>query len=263
MTSSVPVIPPEFLDRLSRIVSAEDKQMIESFIDHPRPMSIRITDSSVSLEDVIRDLKKVGYDLQRVPWMNEAILLSPPNRSLIHELESYVDGSLFIQSLSSMAAVEALEIEPGHDVLDCCAAPGGKTSLIRYRQCGQGILVANDLSRRRLQRLRSVLEQHRITDVDLQCQAAESPPRTSAHEHARRAPRVARARKNCEMDHHEDDQLAGYHRLGAGDKPLIRHQSQHVRCDASWTSSSTPRDALPLCSCRRPSPPPRARRQST
>ena len=174
MTSSVPVIPPEFLDRLSRIVSSEDQHAIESFIAQPRPMSIRVTDSSVSLDDTIQDLREIGYESQKIPWMNEALLLSPAKRSLIHELDSYQDGTLFIQSLSSMAAVEALEIHPGHDVLDCCAAPGGKTSLIRYRQGGRGILVANDLSRRRLQRLRSVLEQHRITDVDLQAQAAET-----------------------------------------------------------------------------------------
>ena len=73
-----------------------------------------------------------------------------------------------------MAAVVALDVQPGLDVLDCCAAPGGKTALVRMKQDGQGILVANDLSRNRIRKMERVLERLGVTGVDLHQQAAET-----------------------------------------------------------------------------------------
>ena len=174
VTSPASDLPPEFLKRLEHIVAPDDQNLIKSFMAQPRPMSIRLTDATLNIDEVSDALRDVGYEPSKIPWMPEALLLTPADRSLVREVDYYQRGSIFIQSLSSMAAVEAMQIQPGHDVLDCCAAPGGKTSLMRYRQKGKGILVANDLSRRRLQKLKSVLEQHRITRVDLQAQAAET-----------------------------------------------------------------------------------------
>ena len=106
--------------------------------------------------------------------MPEAMLLSPPDRRLIQETMIHGSGGMLIQSLSSMAAVEALDVMPGHDVLDCCAAPGGKASLIRFRQQGQGILVANDLSRRRIQKMQRLFGQIHVEGVDVHMQSAET-----------------------------------------------------------------------------------------
>ena len=43
-------------------------------------------------------------------------------------LDAYAQGKVYLQSLSSMLPPLALEPRPGADVLDMCAAPGGKTS---------------------------------------------------------------------------------------------------------------------------------------
>jgi 16S rRNA C967 or C1407 C5-methylase (RsmB/RsmF family) len=51
---------------------------------------------------------------------------------------------------SSGAAVYALLPEPGHAVLDLCAAPGGKTALIAELMACTGTLVAVDVSKDRL-----------------------------------------------------------------------------------------------------------------
>ena len=44
-----------------------------------------------------------------------------------------------------MAVVSLLDPQPGERVLDLCAAPGGKTTHIASRLCGQGLLVSNEI----------------------------------------------------------------------------------------------------------------------
>ena len=59
---------------------------------------------------------------------------------------------------ASITAAESLPIEKGDNVLDMCAAPGGKTLSIALRLDGEGHLVSNDRSPARRQRLKNVID---------------------------------------------------------------------------------------------------------
>ena len=55
-----------------------------------------------------------------------------------------------MQSLSSIMAIEKLAPEPGSKVLDMCAAPGGKTTLMAEIMENQGCITACDIHEHRL-----------------------------------------------------------------------------------------------------------------
>ncbi|MCF0214882.1 MAG: RNA methyltransferase [Fibrobacteraceae bacterium] len=59
---------------------------------------------------------------------------------------------------ASVFAAEALQVEPGMDVLDMCAAPGGKSLVLASMLKGEGSLQSNDRSPDRRLRLGRVLE---------------------------------------------------------------------------------------------------------
>ncbi len=77
------------------------------------------------------------------------------------------DGSLYIQGIASMAAVWALDPQPGEEVLDLAAAPGGKTSLIAACMNNQGRLAAVEPVRARFFRLKANLQRLGVRNAQL------------------------------------------------------------------------------------------------
>jgi len=61
---------------------------------------------------------------------------------------------------ASASVAHALGVKPGHDVLDLCAAPGGKSLVLACELDGDGRLVANERSATRRARLHRVLDGH-------------------------------------------------------------------------------------------------------
>ena len=167
-------MPEAFGRRLHRIVGAESTACILARISSPRPLAVRVHGDDADVRSVLEELDAGGFLPSPVEWCPRAFLLGGGDRSTVQELDSFRSGRLWIQSLSSMSAVTALEVQSGHDVLDLCAAPGSKTSMIGAAQHGQGILVANDRSRQRLFKLRATLERFGLDRVEITCAPGES-----------------------------------------------------------------------------------------
>ena len=54
-------------------------------------------------------------------------------------------GAYYIQEPSAMSVAEALSPKPGEQILDLCAAPGGKSTHLAGKMGGQGLLVCNEI----------------------------------------------------------------------------------------------------------------------
>jgi len=70
----------------------------------------------------------------------------------------HVLGYYYIQEISSMLSVIALDPKPGEFVLDMCAAPGSKTTQIAAAMENKGTIVANEVSLGRMRILFANME---------------------------------------------------------------------------------------------------------
>lgn len=91
----------------------------------------------------------------------ECVLLDAEGKRLEPKLDP-VSGlfDCYIMDPASIFAAAAVEPQAGDEILDLCAAPGGKSLVLAERLGETGVLVANEMSDRRRARLRAVLEDY-------------------------------------------------------------------------------------------------------
>ena len=76
-----------------------------------------------------------------MPWQKARC----ENETFMENLRAlHTSGRITRQEAASMMPVQALDVQPGHRVLDLCAAPGSKTTQIAEALDGSGLVVANE-----------------------------------------------------------------------------------------------------------------------
>ena len=89
--------------------------------------------------------------------------------------EGYRKGLFSIQGESSMLAAAAVGAKPGMQVLDACAAPGGKTCLIAETMQGTGRVYAWDLHEHRVELIRAAARRLELDNIRAQVRDAARP----------------------------------------------------------------------------------------
>jgi 16S rRNA C967 or C1407 C5-methylase (RsmB/RsmF family)/NOL1/NOP2/fmu family ribosome biogenesis protein len=98
----------------------------------------------------------LGIPPDPVPWCPEAWFL--PEGVRVGDTLAHAAGLGYVQEPSALAVAEALDVRPGQRVLDLAAAPGGKTTQVAGRLGDQGVVVANEVQRGRVQALADNLD---------------------------------------------------------------------------------------------------------
>lgn len=129
----------------------------EKLLVTPRRQSIRVNTLKSSADEVLPALQAAGWKGESYSWLPEGYTLAVPVEQ-IRDSRPVMDGQVFIQNAASWLPVLMLDAQPGEQVLDVCAAPGGKTSHIAAMSNNQARIWANDNSRPRLAKMQANLE---------------------------------------------------------------------------------------------------------
>ena len=84
-----------------------------------------------------------GVGVTAHPWLEDCLLLSATGD--LEKLDAYESGAFYIQDSAARMAVEAADVKPGSRVLDCCAAPGGKSFAAAIKMENRGELISCDI----------------------------------------------------------------------------------------------------------------------
>jgi NOL1/NOP2/sun family putative RNA methylase len=136
---SAPLLPSKFRERISRRLAGEAELLLNS-LEGQRTYGLRVNTLKLPLEHVRQVLP---FNLQGVPWCDSGFYYAADERPGLHPLHQA--GLYYIQEPSAMYVAEALDVHPGHHVLDLCASPGGKSTQITAKLRGRGFLLANEV----------------------------------------------------------------------------------------------------------------------
>jgi len=150
----------------------------DSFLEsHTRPLPnhLRVNRLKISPVALVGMLQEKGISLRAVgdedDSLYEAPRTLPPGKLL-----EYFLGYIHPQALTSCLASLVLAPRPNSLVLDLCAAPGGKTSHLAQLMGNTGIIVANELHRRRHAPLSHTLSRLGVLNAVLTAYPAQEFP---------------------------------------------------------------------------------------
>jgi 16S rRNA (cytosine967-C5)-methyltransferase len=142
-------------------------------VNNSRPKySVRITPGQ-DIEDLIMRLEDMGVVLNRSNYLPEEYLVVSSGLQSIINSGLLKEGKLQVQDEAAGMVVAMLSPQGGENILDCCAAPGGKTLFAAARMSGKGTIVALDSVDSRLGALRKASQHQGFGDM-ITCIAADA-----------------------------------------------------------------------------------------
>ncbi len=148
--------PREFVEELLRVLGpSQVEALLESMNkDH---YWLRVNTLKIDVDRALRNLEREGVKAEvdsEIPFVLRVVESKRP----LHHVESVKRGEVVIQDKASVISVLALSPEPGEVILDMCAAPGMKTSLIMQLTENKARVIAIDISRSRIASMRRMLK---------------------------------------------------------------------------------------------------------
>ncbi len=108
-------------------------------------------------------LRRDGTNLEQIQWYPGACKLAPEFAT--GRRAEYWAGLYHVQEEVAMLPAHLLRPEPGERVLELCAAPGNKTAQMALMMQNTGMVVANEVNRKRMQPLRQVINRLGLANV--------------------------------------------------------------------------------------------------
>ncbi|QUL57425.1 16S rRNA (cytosine(967)-C(5))-methyltransferase RsmB [Paenibacillus tritici] len=135
--------PLWMVQRWSAEYGADTAEAMCAANNEPPAVSVRVNTTMISREAMLAELLASGLDAAESKVSPFGLVVRGGGNLALTSW--YREGYLSVQDESSMLVAEAVAPEAGMKVLDCCAAPGGKSAHMGELMRDEGSILANDL----------------------------------------------------------------------------------------------------------------------
>ena len=132
-------LPEAFKEKMKRLLGPEYDEFLKSY-EKERVQGLRCNPLKTDEDEWPR---LAPFHLEKVGWAKEGWYYDKADRPGKHPYHEA--GLYYIQEPSAMAVAGLLDVKPGENILDLCAAPGGKTTQIAGHLRGEGFLLSNEI----------------------------------------------------------------------------------------------------------------------
>ena len=165
-------LPEKFLNRMKERLGSDYPAFLSSY-ENPPVKGLRVNTLKISVEEF---LQNAPFPLgEQTEWEWTGLYHTQEKAGAFIE---HFAGLYYLQEPSAMSVGELTDECKKERVLDLCAAPGGKTTLVAAQMAGDGILIANEIDRARAKILSQNVERMGIKN----CAVVSSTPERLARQ---------------------------------------------------------------------------------
>lgn len=143
--------------------------------NQPPHLDLRVNRLRASVAAVQADWATVDQPLLPIAMAPQGLQLSQGVGAMAQQ-PGYSTGQWSVQDRAAQLVAPLLQLQPGHVVVDMCAAPGGKTTHMAELMDDQGQIIAIDRSAARLRRLQRNAQRLGLRSIQTQCADARALP---------------------------------------------------------------------------------------
>ncbi len=156
--------PQWLVKRWIKAFGYEECEKLCAFDNEEPVLSLRTNILRTKREELLKLLREAGAEAEASRWTPEGILCG--SHGSLDALMPLQQGLCQVQDESSMLVAHIVDPQPGEFLIDCCAAPGGKTTHLAERMGDKGRILACDIYEHKLDRIRENAERLGISSVE-------------------------------------------------------------------------------------------------
>ncbi len=134
-------MPVWLTKELMRLLPNAEARALGEALTLAAPQTLRVNTLKTSREKFLAELEYAGFQAHACHFSPEGIIIDQRAEA---RLPGDAEGLYQIQDEASMLIAHLLDVRPEQMILDCCAAPGGKTTHIAALTESQAKIVALD-----------------------------------------------------------------------------------------------------------------------
>ena len=136
--------PGELINELKAYVGKAYMEPMLRANNELAPTVLQVNTLRTNAEDLTRQLEAEGVCVAPHSWMKDALVVS--STGSIEKLDAFQQGLFYVQDPASKLSVQCAELpQENIKVLDCCAAPGGKSFAAAIATAGKARITSCDV----------------------------------------------------------------------------------------------------------------------
>lgn len=143
--------PQPLVDLLQQAVGTEKIEALLASHNCAPEITAQTNPLKITTPALKETLEALGIGVQPHPWMEDCLILSATGS--VEQLEPFRQGFFYVQDPAAKLVAQYAGVQPGMAVLDCCAAPGGKSFACAIAMENRGSITACDIHPHKIQLL--------------------------------------------------------------------------------------------------------------
>ncbi len=145
-------------------VGAEETEALCQWLNHPPAIDLRVHQGRTTVAEVQAAFADADIAIEPLPDLPQGLRLVGHGGNIRH-LPGYDEGWWTVQDASAQLVSYLVDPQPGHTVIDACAAPGGKSAHMADLMGDNGVIWACDRTPSRLKKVTQTIHRLGLTSI--------------------------------------------------------------------------------------------------